>query len=171
MSMGDQQTTEAVIAIDASGRYVDANAAALDLLGVSLAELRRSAPGRFSIRPAVDVEQAALRSWWESGGTQPLVGTTGLRRADGSTVRVAYAIEAAESGFRARLWEVEGSPHAPPSVYTVGDVLRQWRAAERELSALVPGTPEWARTLSEIELLRGKYQELFSASEPASESR
>ena len=168
--MGDEQTTEAVIAIDATGRYVDANTAALDLLGVSLAELRESAPDRFSVRPAVHVEQAALRSRWESGGTQPLVGTTGLRRADGTTVRVAYAIEAADAGYRARLWQVEGSPHAPPSVFTVGDVLREWRAAERELSALVPGTTGWARTVSEIELLRGKYQELFTVVEPPSTS-
>ncbi len=170
--MREQQTTEAVITIDATGQYVHANAAALDLLGVSLAELRTSPPDRFAVRPMVDVEQEALRSRWESGGTQPLVGTTGLRRADGTTVRVAYAIEAADAGYRARLWEVEGSPHAPPSVFTVGDVLREWRAAERELSALIPGTSAWARTLSEIELLRGRYQELFTAVEsPSGESR
>jgi hypothetical protein len=107
-----------------------------------------------------------LRTRWESGGSQPLVGTTGLRRADGTTIRVAYAIEVAGPGFRARLWEIDGSPTAPSSVFTVGDVLREWRAAERELAALVPGTPAWARTLSEIELLRGRYQELFSAEEP-----
>ncbi len=164
--MRDQQTTEAVITVDATGRYVDANAAALELLRVSLAELRSSAPDRFAIRPPVDAEQAALRTRWETDGTRPLVGTMGLRRADGTTLRVAYAIEAADSGFRARLWGVEGSPHAAASVYTVGDVLREWRTAERELAALVPGTPEWARTLSEIELLRGRYQELFSAAEP-----
>lgn len=147
--------------IDTAGQYVDANAPALDLLGVSLAELRTSAPDRFAIRPTIDAEQAALRANWESGGSQPLIGTAGLRRADGTTIRVAYAVETADSGFRARLWQVEGSPHAPASVYTVGDVLRRWRAAERELVELAPGTPEWARTLSEIELLRGKYQELF----------
>jgi PAS domain S-box-containing protein len=164
--MREPEATEAVIAIDTEGRYVDANAAALDLLGVSLAELRISALDRFAVRPMIDVDQAALRTRWESGGSQPLVGTTGLRRADGTTIRVAYAIEVAGPGFRARLWEIDGSPTAPSSVFTVGDVLREWRAAERELAALVPGTPAWARTLSEIELLRGRYQELFSAEEP-----
>lgn len=147
--------------IDTAGQYVDANAAALDLLGVSLAELRTSAPDRFAIRPTMDAERAALHANWENGGSQPLIGTAGLRRADGATIRVAYAVETADSGFRARLWQVDGSPQAPASVYTVGDVLRQWRAAERELAELTPGTPEWARTLSEIELLRGKYQQLF----------
>jgi PAS domain-containing protein len=159
--MPEQQPTEAVITLDTAGHYVDANPAALELLGVSLAELRISAPDRFAIRPRVDAEQAALRAQWENGGSQPLIGTTGLRRTDGTTIRVAYAIEAADFGFRARLWQVDGSPHERASIFTVGDVLREWRAAERVLSELAPGTPEWARTLSEIELLRDKYQELF----------
>lgn len=124
--MSDQPAPEAVISLDRDGRYLDANAEALDMLGVSIDELRTSAPDRFAIRPSVDAEQAALRSEWESGGTQPLVGTTGVRRADGTTIRVAYAIER------------------------------------------MPGTPEWARTLDEIELLRGQYQEIFGALKPAS---
>ena len=61
---------------------------------------------------------------------------------------------------------VEGSPHDAASVYTVGDVLREWRTAERELAELVPGTSGWARTLDEIELLRGRYQESFRAAQP-----
>jgi PAS domain-containing protein len=155
-----------VIALDAAGRYVDANAVALDLLGVTLAELRASGPDRFAIRPAIEGDAAALRAGWEAGGAQPLVGTTGLRRPDGTAIRVAYAIEAAEPGFRVRLWQVDGSPEAPASMFTVGDVLREWRAAERELTELRPGSSEWARTLSEIELLRGRYQELFREVKP-----
>jgi PAS domain-containing protein len=159
-------TTEAVIRIDAAGGYVDANEAALELLGVTLAELRESPSDRFSIRPANIAEQAAFRAEWESAGSRPLVGTAGLRRGDGATIRVSYAIEADESGFVARLWEVQGSPDAPPSVFTVGDVLRSWRAAERELAELEQGSPEWARTLTEIELLRDRYRELFRTVRP-----
>jgi PAS domain-containing protein len=169
--MPEQQATEAVLTLDTAGRYIDANAAALDLLGVSLAELRSSAADRFAVRPTIEAEQAALRAQWSSGGTDPLVGTAGIRRADGTMIRVAYAIEAADAGFRARLWHVEGPPDAPASIFTVGDVLREWRAAERVLVELAPGTPEWARTLSEIELLRGRYQELFKAVEPPAGSR
>jgi PAS domain-containing protein len=157
-----EQPSEAVITIGADGRFTDANGAALELLVVSLAELLASPPDRFAIQPTIDAEQAALRAEWEAGGTQLLVGTTGLRRADGTTIRVAYAIEAIESGFRARLWQVDGSPHAPVSAYTVGDVLQEWRAAERELADLLPGSPDWARTLTEIESLRDRYQELSS---------
>jgi PAS domain-containing protein len=157
---------EAMIHIDAAGRYVRANKPALKLLGVTLTELRASAPGRFAVRPLDDAEQTAFRAEWESGGAHPLIGTAGLKRADGATIRVSYAIEADGPGFRARLWQVEGSPEAPPSIFTVGSVLRQWRAAERQLEELIPGTPEWARTLAEVEMLRGQYQELFKSVNP-----
>lgn len=164
--MTEPATTEALIRMDAAGRYVDANEAALELLGVTLAELRESPGDRFSIRPANVAEQAAFRTQWESAGSRPLVGTAGLKRGDGATIRVSYAIEADESGFVARLWEVPGSPEAPPSVFSVGEVLRSWRAAERELAELTQGSPEWARTLSEIELLRDRYRELFRTVRP-----
>jgi PAS domain S-box-containing protein len=166
--MPNPQPIEAVITIDKAGRYLDANAAALDLLGVSLDELRASEPGRFAVQPAIESEQAALRNPWEAGGEQLLVGTAGLRRADGSTVRVSYAVETVESGFLARIRPVEGSPEAPATLFTVGEVLREWRAAERVLAELAPGTPEWTRTQGEVEMLRGRYQRLFGAAEPPS---
>lgn len=164
--MGEPGATEAIIGIDAEGRYLDANDAALELLGVTLAELRQSSSDRFSMRPRNVDEQAALRAEWESAGSRPLVGTTGMRRADGTKIRVSYAIEAAHPGFRVRLWEIPGSPEAPPSMFSVGEVLRSWRAAERELAELKPGTREWTRTLGEIEMLRGQYRELFRTVHP-----
>jgi PAS domain S-box-containing protein len=161
------QAGEAMISVDTSGTYVDANSAALELLGVSLSELLESPADRFAIEPLSDDGNAAFRAEWEDGGAQPLVGTAGIRRADGETVRVSYAIEAVDTGFRVRLSRVGGSPEARPSVYSVGDVLREWRAAERSLAELSPGTPDWERTRSEIDMLRGRYQELFRAAEPA----
>lgn len=161
-----KRPVEAVIRIDASGRYIGANRPALELLGVTLAELRASSPERFAMRSTNQSEQAAFRAEWEAGGSWPLVGTMGLKRADGTTIRVSYAMETARSGFQARLWRVEGSPEAPPSVFTVGIVLSEWRAAERSLNELVPGSPEWNRTLTEIELLRETYQEIFKSAKP-----
>lgn len=161
-----KRPAEAVISLDAKGRYVGANKPALDLLGVTLEELRASSPDRFAIRPTSPSEQAAFRVAWESEGSRPLVGTAGLERADGTTIRVSYAIETARSGFRTRLWQVEGSPEAPPSLDTVRSVLREWRAAERNLTELVPGSPEWNRTTGAIELLRETYQELFKSAKP-----
>jgi PAS domain-containing protein len=157
---------EAVINLDPTGRYIGANKPALQLLGITLEELRASPPNRFSIGPADQSEQAALRAEWELAGSRPLVGTAGMKRADGTPIRVSYAIETARSGYRARLWQVEGPPEAPPSVFTVGTVLREWRAAERDLAELTPGTVEWGRRLSEIELLRGRYHELFKSVKP-----
>jgi PAS domain S-box-containing protein len=167
--MSEYNATDAVIAIDPAGHYLDATPAALELLGVSVAELRSSAPDRFAMGTPVDVDQAAARAHLESGSKRPLVGTTGLRRADGTTIRVAYAIEPAVAGYRARLWLIDGSPHAPTTVHTADEVLRLWRAAERALAELDPGTPEWARTANEIEVLRSQYQELFRAIERPSE--
>jgi PAS domain-containing protein len=154
---------EAVLSLDATGRYIGANKPALQLLGVTLAELRASSPDRFAIRPSNEAEQAALRAEWESAGSRPLVGTAGIKRADGTPIRVSYAIETLDSGFRARLWQIEGAPEAPPSVFSVGSVLREWRAAERTLAELMPGTPEWRRTLADIELLRDRYHEVFTS--------
>ena len=154
--MPDEHAMEAVLTIGADGRYTGANEAALHLLGVSLVELRSSPPDRFAIPPTIDADQAAFRAEWDAGGSQLVVGTAGLRRADGTLIRVAYAIEAADLGYRARIWQVDGSPHAPVSIYTVGDVLREWRAAERKLAELVPGTSGWARTLNEVDFLRDR---------------
>jgi PAS domain S-box-containing protein len=161
--MAPSQPAEALLTLDRTGRYVDANDAALGLLGLSLPELLASPPDRFTIEPAEEAEQASLLEEWANGGSRPLVGTAGLKRADGQTIRVSYAIEPVDAGFRARLSPIRGSPEAPPSVYTVGSVMREWRAAERQLSELLPGSEDWARTKSEIEMLRGRYQELFRA--------
>ncbi len=161
-----ERAPDAVIRLDAAGQYVDANTAALELLGISLPELRASAPDRFAMQPANETERAAFSEAWQSRGARPLVGTSELRRSDGTTIRVSYAIEADEDGFRARLRQIEGTPLAPASVFTVSDVLREWRAAERELAELASGSPEWNRRHEEIEMLRGQYQELFRAIQP-----
>jgi PAS domain S-box-containing protein len=159
---------EAIVWVDRSGRYTDANGVALDLLGVTLEELIASEPDRFAIDPSNEADQAALRAQWERAGVRPLVGTAGLKRANGETIRVSFAIEPVESGLRARLAPIHGSPAAPATVFSVGDVLREWRAAERELAELTPGTPAWTRTLAEVQLLRERYQELFRAAEARS---
>ena len=159
---------EAVISLDAAGHYIGANKTALELLGVTLAELRAASSNRFAILPANGAEQVALRAAWEARGSPALVGTAGLKRADGAMIRVSYAIQATGSGFRARLRQVEGSPEAPPSMFSVGAVLGEWRAAERHLAELRPGSRDWARTRGEIEMLRDRYRELFRTARPQS---
>ena len=165
----NERPSEAIIDLDAAGRCLDANDTALDLLGVTLAELRAAPPGQFAIGQSIDAEDSPLRAQWLDGGNELPAGTAGLVRGDGTTIRVAFALEATVFGFRARLSHVAGSPHAPGSAFTIGDVLREWRAAERQLTELSPDTPDWARTRGEIELLRGRYQQLFKAAEPPGE--
>jgi len=158
-----QQTDEAVIELDPAGRYLDANHAALEMLGVTLSELLASSPDRFALNVEDADDRAAFRAQWETEGSGPLVGTSGLKRADGTTIRVSYAIEPIATGYRARMSLVEGSPKAAQTLLSVGEVLREWRAAERELTEVAPATPEWARLQDEVELLRTRYQEVFRA--------
>ena len=54
-----------------------------------------------------------------------------------------------------------GPTDAPASVYTAGDVLAQWREAERRLSTLPPDSPEIDVVQADINLYRTRYQELF----------
>jgi hypothetical protein len=48
-------------------------------------------------------------------------------------------------------------------IHAVGEVLREWRAAERALGELAPGTREWTRALGEVELHRSRYQQVSRA--------
>jgi hypothetical protein len=68
------------------------------------------------------------------------------------------------------LYAAERATDEPANVPSVGEVLRAWRKAERALAILAPGTPDWVRTLDEIDLLRSRYQELFRSVEPPSGS-
>ncbi|HYL40168.1 MAG TPA: PAS domain-containing protein [Candidatus Binatus sp.] len=103
---------------DPAGRCLDANEAALELLGLTLDDRLTSPPDRFAFDPAAasDAEQEALRQQWD-----------------------------------------------------VGDVLREWRAAERALAELEPGSPDWARLEAQIGVLRARYQALFVTANPADE--
>ena len=161
--MAAEDPGDGVVDLDSSGRrYVAANATALEILGVTLEELLDSDPDRFSVTARDPDAQAALSSQWERQGRDPVVGGTPLRRADGQVIRVTYAIEATRTGYRARFRPVEGPVRAPTTMYTVGEVLRQWREAERRLTTLLPSSPEWADVEAEISVLRDRYQELFA---------
>jgi PAS domain-containing protein len=163
--MREADPNDGVVILDSNRRYVDANRRALELLGVSLEELRASAPGVFAVGSLDDAELASLRDAWTGHGGHPLAGTASLRRADGTRIRVAYVFEADGYGFRARLRQIDADVDAPATVFTVDDVLREWRAAERELAALEPGTEESRGVQREIDLLRAQYRDLFRAAE------
>jgi hypothetical protein len=77
-------------------------------------------------------------------------------------VRVRFAVSAmADRRFVAALEPVAGELEAPTRVFTAGQVLAAWRAAERRLTAVPADSPEWLSTMSEIEFFRARYQQLF----------
>ncbi|HET9757301.1 MAG TPA: hypothetical protein VFP66_12415 [Candidatus Limnocylindrales bacterium] len=58
--------------------------------------------------------------------------------------------------------EPVGAPtDAAPVVYTAGQVLAEWRAAERRLDAIPDGTAEWRPARHDIDVFRRRYQAMF----------
>lgn len=144
------------------GRVQEATPDALAMLGVTLSQLRALPPGAFSPDPADPEADAAFRSAWEAGGRPDLSGEGTLRRPDGSLIRVRFVITPAQGDrFLAVLEEAPSPVDAPPVVYTGGEVVSRWRAAERRLEALDPASDEAAAARAEIDDLRARYQELF----------
>jgi PAS domain-containing protein len=150
------------LTINADGTMADANQAALDLLRVTLQQLRELPQGAFSSEPPDAAAGAAFREQWEREGTPDIGGEGTLRRPDGTSVRVKFGITPLEDGrFLAILEEIEAEHGAPPLLYTAGEVLAEWRAAERRLAAIVEGTPEWMAVTDEIDVFRQRYHALF----------
>lgn len=154
--------SDATMILEADGTAVDASPAVLDLLGVSLEQLRTLPPGAFAPEPPDPAADAAFREAWESQGSPDIGGQGTVKRLDGTKVRVRFAISPIDDGrFRVVLEPIEGSVDKAPTVFTAGQVLAEWRAAERQLTALEPDTAEFARVQAEIERFRASYQELF----------
>ncbi len=148
--------------LNPDGTTEDANPAALDLLGVTLEQLRRLPPGAFSPEAPDPEAQAAFRSEWERVGTPDIGGEATIQRLDGSQVRVKFGISPIEEGrFVAVMEPVATTVDAPPSLYTAGQVLAEWRAAERKLADVPEGSAEWRAVNRDIESFRARYHEFF----------
>ena len=57
--------------------------------------------------------------------------------------------------------EVAGAVDAPQVLYTAGQVLAHWRAAERRLAEIPEGSAEWQAVTREIDTFRSRYHALF----------
>lgn len=153
------------ITLDATGAIIDANPAALALYQLTLAELRAAPPGAFAAEPQRAEEQEAFRQSWESSGRPDMVGAATLRRLDGTTVRVRFGITAEPGGtYLAVFRPIDEPADAPAEVFTAGEVLSRWRAAERQLQAIPPSSPEASAIEREIDRFRAAYQQVFRAS-------
>lgn len=162
--LSSQPVASATILLDETGLVEEASEAALELLGTTLDELKVAPRGAFSAQPAPPGEQADLRKQWEAAGRPELAGETTIRRVDGREVRVRYLIVRRDDGrFEAILEPSGGLSGAPGTVFALGTVLAQWRAAERRLAAIAPDSPEWAAVSAEITTLRTTYQDEYRA--------
>jgi PAS domain-containing protein len=153
------------LTLSPDGEVLDATPEALTLLGVTLQELRALPRGALSTEPPDPQSDEAFREQWEASGRPDIGGQATLRRLDGSMIRVRFAIsESHGGGFNAVLDPIDAPVDAPAKVFTAGDVLQAWRAAERRLATLVEGSTEWASVNGEVDHFRTRYQELFQAS-------
>jgi PAS domain-containing protein len=156
-------TQAATVTLDRDGRYLDADAEALDLLGVgSVDELRALSGDAFAAVPADPVEQEAWRRAYFASQAEGVLAEVAFRRLDGELVRVRMAIlEEPDGHFRALFYPIERpTTDLSARIYRVGDVLAEWRAAERRLAPLDPESESGRAVQREVDILRAQYRQL-----------
>ena len=120
--------------------------------------LRSLPPGSLSLeedRVATDGFEAA---WMESGRGE-IVGSGSVRLLDGRLLRIRYLITPRPDGtFAVIIEEADEAVSDPPRMFTVGSVLSAWRAAERKLEKVIPGSEEWNASQAEIDYFRSEYR-------------
>jgi PAS domain-containing protein len=147
---------------NADGTIAEANGAALTLLRATLEQLRELPAGALSPEPPDPGASEAFREEWERQGAPDIGGEGTVRRLDGTSVRVKFGITPMEDGrFLILLEEVAAVIDAPPVLYTAGQVLAEWRAAERRLAAIPEGSDDWRAVSEEIDAFRRRYHALF----------
>jgi PAS domain-containing protein len=153
-----------MVMLDSDGRYLDADAAALDLLGVgSVEELRSTPPETFAALPPDPEEQEAWREAYFATRADGVMAEAPFRRLDGELVRVRLAIlDEGDGRYRALFYPIERpTTNLSAKVYRIAEVLAEWRSAERRLVDLDPESEEAHRVTEQIELLREQHHLLF----------
>ena len=153
----------AALRIDATGQWLDASDEALDLLGVPSVEALRALPSdAFSPEPADPAERAAFQAAYATSLAQGLLIEGPFRRLDGELVRARAAVLADGGDYRLLFYPVERpTTNRTTKVFTIADVLAEWRGAERRLVALDGDSVEARRLSGEIEVLRMTHERLF----------
>jgi hypothetical protein len=148
--------------LNADGTTAEANDPALTLLRATLDQLRELPPGALSPEPPDPSASEAFREQWEREGAPDVGGEGTIRRLDGTSIRVRFGITPMDDGrFLAIMEEVAAETDAPPILYTAGQVLAEWRDAERRLATIPEGSAEWRSVSEEIDAFRRRYQTLF----------
>lgn len=147
------------IRLNEQGAYLDADEGALSILGVTLDQLRDAEPGAFSAEPPDPVAAEAFRKAWERGDRQTLAGSATVKRPDGNQVPITFLIEPQPDATLLAVVKADlGAAPRPTAIYTVAEVLRAWRDAERRLQEVLSDTPEWIELQRRVAELRAEYQ-------------
>jgi hypothetical protein len=157
--MGDRQVRrDARIHVAADATIIEVTDAALELLGMTLDQLKALPPGALSLKED-RAGSAEFKAAWHDSGRATIVGASTARLLDGELIRVRYVITPQPDGsFEVILERTDESVEEPPRTYTVGAVLSAWRAAERQLAALEPESEEWRVAQADIDYFRAEYQ-------------
>jgi PAS domain-containing protein len=153
----------ATVTLDREGRYLDADPEALDLLGVGSVEELRALPGdAFAAVPVDPEEQEAWRRAYFASQAEGVLAEVAFRRLDGELVRVRTAIlEEPDGHYRALFYPIERpTTDLTAKIYRVGDILAEWRAAERRLAPLDPTSELGREVQREVDILRAQYRQL-----------
>jgi PAS domain-containing protein len=148
----------ATFRIASDGRYVDGDAAALRLLGVTLDELRTKRVGDFTTAEQREVIRANWHTIVKSLGA-PVVRTSTVIRPDGSSV-LAHMLSpqaAPDGAFVVRGYAVDEAS-GTAQTETLAEILHRWRAAERACATSEPGTEARQEAELEVESLRLLYR-------------
>jgi len=159
---------ETAVILGPDGHFEDASPAALELLGLSLAELKGLSPR--ALLMMADAESEALSETWRTPVAKAAAGEATLVRPDGTNRRVRFVLMTLEEGRYQVSLELLGRPPERGLVfYEMPDLLAAWRAAERRLADEMPGSPEWAAAAAESEEFRQQYLRLFESKRRATE--
>ena len=156
------------IVVAGDSTVLEATDAALEILELSFEQLRSLPPGSLSL----DEDRAATAGFeaaWRESGRGEIVGAGSIRLLDGRLLRIRYLITPQPDGtFAVVIDRADEAVSEPPRMYTVGAVLSAWRAAERSLEKVAPGTEEWRAAQAEIDYFRAEYQRVArGASRPS----
>jgi hypothetical protein len=148
------------IVVDSASNILDASEYAIDLLGMSLDELRSLPPGGLSVEQDRAASEAFEAEWRASGEGQ-VAGAGTIRVSGGQLMRIRFLIMPKPDGtFEIIFDRIEEPVTAPPRTFTVGSALAAWRAAERKLETLDPASAEWAVANADVQHVRDEYQRL-----------
>jgi hypothetical protein len=148
--------TRIVVAGDSA--ILEASDSALELLEFTFDQLQALPPGSLGLEEH-RAASVGFEAAWDGAGRGEILGSGSIRLLDGRIVRIRYMITPLADGTFEIVFERADEPVSePPRMYTLGGVLSAWRAAERKLEKIAPGTEEWNAIQAEIGYFRAEYR-------------